>query len=84
MKKLPKLPKLTLAPSKKNTGWDLTNDKTNKVVKKFPLKERAIKGGILAKALGKDGGSVKIKKMDGKFQEERTFPGDRDPKNSKG
>lgn len=84
MKKLPRLPKLTLAPSKKDKGWDLTNDKTNNVVKKFPLKERATKGGILAKALGKQGGSVRIKKMDGKFQEERTFPGDRDPKSSRG
>lgn len=41
-----------------------------------------IKGGALEKAIGE--GSVKIQKMDGKFQEERTFPGSKDPKSSKG
>ena len=38
----------------------------------------------LAAALGKEGGSVKIRKLDGKFQEERTYPRSKDPKRSPG
>jgi hypothetical protein len=53
-------------------------------VKSFQNKADAVAGGVLEKAVGKDGGSVKIQKVDGKFQEERTFPGSADPKKSKG
>jgi len=41
-------------------------------------------GGALEKAAGKDGGSVKIQKVDGQFQEERTYPRAADPKKSPG
>jgi hypothetical protein len=81
---MPKLPKYTLEFNDKKRKWDLENDKTNKVVKSFGTKEQATKGGILERALGSEGGSVKIQKVNGKFQEERTFPGDKDPKESKG
>lgn len=84
MAKTPKLPKLTLTHNEKKDRWDLTNDKTDKVVKSFDTKAEATKGGVLAKAAGKEGASVKIQKMDGKFQEERTYPSSRDPKGSKG
>lgn len=79
-----KLPKATLAKNKKTENWDLKEDKTGKVLKSFPTKADATKGGALEKALGKDGGSVKIKKEDGKIQEERTYPQSEDPKSSKG
>ena len=38
----------------------------------------------IKKAVGSEGGSVKIQKIDGKFQEERTYPGSKDPRESKG
>jgi len=79
-----KLPKLTLDFNEKKDVWELTNDKTDKVIKKFDTKEEATAGGVLEKALGKEGGSVKIQKKDGEFQEERTFPGSKDPKSSQG
>jgi hypothetical protein len=44
----------------------------------------AVGGGVLEAELGKAGGSVKIQKMNGRFQEERTYPGSADPKTSKG
>ncbi|MER9474366.1 hypothetical protein [Mesorhizobium sp. M0520] len=35
-------------------------------------------------AVGKGGGSVRIKKLDGTIQEERTFPRSADPKDTPG
>jgi hypothetical protein len=78
------LKKFTLSPNPRKDAWDLINDKTDKVVKRFETKEEATKGGVLAKSLGKEGGSVKIKLKTGKYQEERTFPKSADPKKSKG
>ena len=78
------LPKLTLNYNEKKSKWDLTNDKTDKVVKSFGTKDAATVAGALKKVLGKEGGSVKIQKADGKFQEERTYPKGKDPKSSKG
>lgn len=79
-----KLPKYTLSHDKKKDEWKLTNDKTDKVVKTFENKSDATAGGVLKNILGDDGGSVKIKKMDNKFQEERTYPKEDDPTESKG
>lgn len=79
-----RLPKFTLTKNEKKDRWDLTNDKTDKVMKTFDKKLDATKGGVLEKAIGKEGGSVKIQKEDGKFQEERTFPRSADPKSSPG
>ena len=79
-----KLTKFTLSHNSKKEVWDLTNDKTDKIVKTFETKQDATKGGVLEKAIGKEGGSVKIKTMDNKFQEERTFPRSADPKKSVG
>lgn len=78
-----KLPKFTLTYNEKKETWDLENDKTNKVIKKFDTKEEATAGGVLKKAIGGEG-SVKIQKMNGKFEEERTFPKSEDPTSSKG
>jgi hypothetical protein len=79
-----KLPKFTLDYNEKRERWDLEKDKTNKVVKSFETKEEATAGGVLKKAVGSEGGSVKIQKENGKFQEERTYPKSADPKKSKG
>jgi hypothetical protein len=77
------LPKYTLTYNEDKDTWDLENDKTDKVVKRFDTKEDATAGGALKKAIGGEG-SVKIQKANGKFQEERTFPKSEDPKKSKG
>jgi len=79
----PKLPKYTLTKNEKDR-WQLENDKTNDVVKTWPTKDDATAGGVLKKAVGPDGGSVKIQKENGRFQEERTYPRGKDPKKSKG
>lgn len=79
-----KLPKYTLEYDEKREKWELENDKTNRTIKAFNTKDQATAGGVLKKALGEDGGSVKIQKINGRFQEERTFPKSADPKESKG
>jgi hypothetical protein len=79
-----KLAKYTLTHNEQKDRWDLERDKTGQVVKSFKTKERATKGGVLERAVGLAGGSVKIQKQNGKFQEERTYPGTRDPKKSPG
>jgi hypothetical protein len=79
-----KLPKYTLQKNERTDRWDLTNDTTDRTVKSFERKGDATAGGALAKAVGREGGSVKIQKENGRFQEERTYPRSRDPKSSKG
>ncbi len=79
-----KLPKYTLTHNDKKDRWDLESDKSGKVVKTFDTKGEATKGGALERAVGKEGGSVKIQKENGRFQEERTYPGSKDPKESPG
>lgn len=79
-----KLPKFTLSHNEKSDRWDLTNDKTDKRVRSFDTKTGATAAGALRRAVGPEGGSVKIQKQNGRYQEERTFPRSRDPKSSKG
>jgi hypothetical protein len=79
-----KIPKFTLSKNEQKDRWDLKNDVSDRVVKTFGTKGDATKGGVLEKAVGGNGGSVKIQKEDGRFQEERTYPGSADPKSSKG
>lgn len=79
-----KLTKFTLEKNEKKDQWDLKQDKTDKVVKSFETKTEATKSGVLKKAVGTEGGSVKIQKENGRFQEERTYPRSADPKSSEG
>lgn len=79
-----KLPKFTLSKDDKRDDWKLTNDATNRVQQRFDTKGDATKGGALEKAVGADGGSVKIQKENGRIQEERTYPREKDPRKSKG
>ncbi len=78
------LPKLTLEKNDRTGRWDLTSDKTDRTVKSFTTKSEATKGGALERALGPEGGSVKIQKENGRYQEERTYPRSKDPRASKG
>lgn len=79
-----KLPKYTVQHNEDKQRWELGSDKTGKVIKSTETKADLTKGGVLQKAVGVEGGSVKIQKENGRFQEERTFPRSRDPKESKG
>jgi hypothetical protein len=78
------LRKATLEYNEKKDVWSLTDDRTDRTLKNFDTKAEATAGGALKKALGTEGGSVKIQKENGRFQEERTFPRSADPKKSKG
>lgn len=78
------LPKFTLEKNERKDRWDLKNDRTYQLVKSFGTKADATKGGTLEKAVGSSGGSVKIQKENGRIQEERTYPGSKDPRSSKG
>ncbi|QQM32367.1 DUF2188 domain-containing protein [Martelella lutilitoris] len=79
-----KLPKYTLSHDEAKKDWVLKQDGADRATKRFESKSEATKGGALSDALGKSGGSVKIQKQDGKYQEERTFPRSKDPRKSKG
>ena len=81
---MPKLPKYTLSHNESKDRWELKSDNIGRVKKTFETKAKATAGGVLEKAVGKEGGSVKIQRLDGLFQEERTYPGGRDPKRSPG
>lgn len=78
------LRKLTLSHDNKKDDWVLKEDHTGRTVRRFDTKSEGTKGGVLEQALGAQGGSVKIQKQNGVFQEERTFPGSADPRKSKG
>ena len=79
-----KLPKYTLTYNEEKEKWDLNRDKTGDTLKSFKTKDDATKAGVLKKTVGIEGGSVKIQKQDGDFQEERTYPRKQDPQKSKG
>ena len=79
-----KLPKFTLTHNDGKGRWDLERDKSHEVVRSFSKKAQATKGGVLERAVGPKGGSVKIQKMSGRYQEERTYPRSADPKKSPG
>jgi len=79
-----KLRKFTLSRDRKIGDWVLKHDVSHRVKKRFESKVDALTGGVLEKILGPEGGSVKIKKLDGKIQEERTYGKGRDPKRSRG
>lgn len=82
--KMSKLPKFTLSYDEKKEDWALKEDGASRAKARFDTKAEATRGGALEDALGRNGGSVKIQRTDGQFQEERTFPGSKDPKSSKG
>lgn len=78
------LPKYTLVHNQQKSCWDLKEDGSGRVGCSFGTKEEALRGGALEAALGPVGGSVKIQKLDGTYEEERTFPRSADPRRSPG
>ncbi|MGB2931762.1 MAG: DUF2188 domain-containing protein [Methyloceanibacter sp.] len=74
-----RLPKFSLSHNEQRNKWELKREGTGEVIKRFKTKAAATKGGVLEKAVGKMG-SVKIKKRNGKIQEERTYPRSMDPR----
>ena len=78
------LPKFTLTHNEEKDRWDLKKDGANRPTATFDTKAEATKGGVLENAVGKAGGSVKIQKTTGEYQEERTYPRAADPKKSPG
>ena len=84
MAKKSDLPKLALVKDAKRGDWKLEPEGGGRAKARFETKGQATAGGVLADALGKKGGSVRIHKVDGEIQEERTYPRDADPKSSPG
>jgi hypothetical protein len=74
-----KLPKYSLSQNDQSKKWELKTEGTGEVVKRFKTKAAATKGGVLEKAVG-GRGSVRIRKRNGKIQEERTYPRSADPR----
>lgn len=74
-----KLPRFSLSYNGDNKKWELKREGSGEVVKRFKTKADAIKGGVLERAVKKMG-SVRIRKRDGKIQEERTYPRSMDPR----
>lgn len=74
-----KLPRYSLSHNKLTKKWELKHEGTGQIVKSFKSKAAATKGGVLEKAVG-GRGSVRIRKRDGKIQEERTYPRSADPR----
>jgi hypothetical protein len=74
-----KLPRYSLVHNDKSKRWELKHEGSGSVVKTFASKAKATKGGVLAKAVGGKG-SVRIRKRNGKIQEERTYPRSMDPR----
>ena len=74
-----KLPRFSLTHNDKSKKWDLKKEGSGDVVKSFATKAAATKGGVLEKAVS-GMGSVRIRKRDGRIQEERTYPRSMDPR----
>ena len=74
-----KLPRCSLSYNDKNKKWELKREGSGEVIKRFKTKAAATKGGVLERAVKKMG-SVRIRKRDGRIQEERTYPRSMDPR----
>ena len=81
---MPNLPRYTLSHDQKKDDWVLKQDSTGRTLRRFDTKQDATEAGVLKKAVGKQGGSVRIEKEHGGYQEERTYPRSKDPRESKG
>lgn len=66
----------------KDDQWKFTKEGSEKSIRNFETKDAAMSFGI--DYMNNHGGSFKIHKQDGRFQEERTYPGSADPHKSKG
>ena len=78
------LPRFTLTKDREQDDWVLKSDVTGRVRRRFDTKADATAGGVLGEALGSGGGSVRIERERGGYDEERTYPRSKDPRRSKG
>jgi hypothetical protein len=62
--------------------WKLAKEHAERAVKTFETKKEGIEFSI--DFMKNHGGSLRIRKKDGLFQEERTYPRSADPRKSKG
>ena len=76
--------KYTVQYNEEKNRWELKKDGADAIIQSFSSKEAATQHDRLKKILGKEGGSVKIQKKNGRFQEERTYPRAADPRSSRG
>lgn len=76
--------KYTLHKDQGSDKWRLEKEGSDRAVKLFDRKADATRGGALSDAIGKAGGSVRIRKVDNTIQEERTIRPAKDPRKSKG
>lgn len=68
---------------KKGSGW-VGQTKSGQAVAKAPTKAEAVKKTAKVAKADPQPVTVKIHKLDGKIQEERTYPRAADPRGSKG
>ncbi|WP_185217532.1 DUF2188 domain-containing protein [Sphingobacterium mizutaii] len=68
--------------TKKDKEWKFGKENSSKSLKNFDTKSSAM--DYAKDYMNKNGGSLKIHGVDGKIQEERTYPKSKDPKKSKG
>ena len=74
--------KYTRHTDRKSDKWRLEREGSDRAKRTFDTKEDALKN--LRDAVGPDGGSVRIRKVDNTIQEERTYPRSKDPRKSPG
>jgi hypothetical protein len=67
--------RLTLSHNVETDKWDLTDERTRRLIKAFKTKTDATRRGVLEKEIGSEGGTVVIRKKGGVFEEERRFFG---------
>ena len=68
--------------TKRNNQWRLEKAGSDRALLKAPTKAEAVQK--MRRFMKTREGSVRIHKVDGKFQEERTYPRAKDPRSSKG
>ena len=71
-----------LVKAKAKDAWELKA--SGRVVATFATKSEATDGGQLEKAVGKEGGTVRIHTEIGGIEEGRTYPRSKDPRKSPG
>lgn len=74
-----KLPRFSLTLNKRSGLWELQPENSNRVIRSWKTKDAATAKGVLKRAVG-NRGSVRIHGINGRIQEERTYPRSADPR----
>ncbi len=67
---------------KEDGQWKLQQQGADRAIKVFPTKDKGL--DFSTRYVGEHGGSLKIKKQNGRIQEERTYPRKDDPRRTPG